>query len=159
CTLIEPAQQLYRELARLESETGTTLSFAPGFPMADFAECGPSAFGYGSSREQTADAVERLARLIADAERNFAPAVLSPDAAVQHAMARGEPGRPVVLADTQDNPGAGGNGDTTGVLAALLRNRAQDAVIGLLVDAPAAKLAHEAGAGAALPFALGEKSG
>ena len=35
-------------------------------------------------------------------------------------MQRGEPGAPVVLADTQDNPGAGGNGDTTGLLAALI---------------------------------------
>jgi len=65
----------------------------------------------------------------------------------------------VVLADTQDNPGAGGNGDTTGVLAALLRNRAQDAVLGLLVDPIAAKQAHDAGVGATLPFALGEQSG
>ena len=39
-------------------------------------------------------------------------------------MQRGEPGAPVVLADTQDNPGAGGNGDTTGLLAALLARRA-----------------------------------
>ena len=41
------------------------------------------------------------------------------------AMQRGEPGAPVVLADTQDNPGAGGNGDTTGLLAALLARRAR----------------------------------
>ena len=39
------------------------------------------------------------------------------------AMQRGEPGVPVVLADAQDNPGAGGNGDTTGLLAALMRHR------------------------------------
>ena len=159
CTLIEPAQRLYRELARLESDSGVVLSFAPGFPMADFAECGPSVFGYGATREQTIDAVERLAGLIADAERDFAPEFLSPDDGVQRAMARGEPGLPVVLADTQDNPGAGGNGDTTGVLAALLRNRAQGAVLGLLVDPVAAKQAHDAGVGATLPFALGEQSG
>ena len=29
--------------------------------------------------------------------------------------------RPVVIADTQDNPGGGGHGDTTGLLAELVR--------------------------------------
>jgi len=38
---------------------------------------------------------------------------------------RGEPGAPVVLADTQDNPGAGGNGDTTGLLKALVQQNAE----------------------------------
>ena len=159
CTLIEPAKRLYAELARIEAETGTTLSFAPGFPMADFAECGPSVFGCGAGRRETADAVDRLAGLVRDAEADFAPEFLSPDDAVRRAMARGEPGQPVVLADTQDNPGAGGNGDTTGVLAALLRNHAEESVIGLLIDAEAAKAAHQAGPGATLSLSLGGRSG
>ncbi len=75
-------------------------------------------------------------------------------------MARSEPGGPpVVLADTQDNPGAGGNGDTVGLLDALVRNRAQDAALGLLIDADAAKLAHQAGVGAELELSLGAESG
>ena len=65
---------------------------------------------------------------------------------------------PVVLADTQDNPGAGGNGDTTGLLAALVRHKATDAVLGLLIDKDSAARAHEAGQGATLAFSLGGKS-
>jgi microcystin degradation protein MlrC len=61
----------------------------------------------------------------------------------------------VVLADTQDNPGAGGNGDTTGLLRSLVQQNAQDAVLGLLIDGAAAKKAHEAGQGSTLPFTLG----
>jgi microcystin degradation protein MlrC len=64
----------------------------------------------------------------------------------------------VVLADTQDNPGAGGNGDTTGLLAALVRQNARDATLGLLIDPESAARAHEAGKGATLPFALGGRS-
>jgi microcystin degradation protein MlrC len=74
-------------------------------------------------------------------------------------MARSAPGGPpVVIADTQDNPGAGGNGDTVGLLEAMLRLNAQDAVLGLLVDPAAAKQAEEAGPGATLEFSLGGKS-
>ena len=64
-----------------------------------------------------------------------------------------------MLADTQDNPGAGGNGDTTGLLAALIRQQAPDAVLGLLIDPESARRAHEAGQGSTLEFELGEISG
>ena len=85
--------------------------------------------------------------------------LFEPDAAVLRAMQRGEPGAPVVLADTQDNPGAGGNGDTTGLLAALLARRAPGAVLGLLIDPASAAQAHVVGVGRRAIFALGETSG
>jgi microcystin degradation protein MlrC len=65
----------------------------------------------------------------------------------------------VILADTQDNPGAGGNGDTVGILEALLRHRAQGAVLGLLIDPASARQAHEAGVGSERDFSLGAISG
>ncbi|MDP1908098.1 MAG: MlrC C-terminal domain-containing protein, partial [Hyphomicrobium sp.] len=74
-------------------------------------------------------------------------------------MQHGAPGSPVVLADTQDNPGAGGNGDTTGLLEAMIRLRAEDAVLGMLIDPASARAAHAAGRGTTARFALGEISG
>jgi microcystin degradation protein MlrC len=159
CTMIEPCASLYALLDRIEQRSGVALSFAPGFPMADFDECGMSAVGYGPDRKTTDAALAELAGAISDAERDFAMDLLSPDEAVQRAMVRGAPGAPVVLADTQDNPGAGGNGDTTGLLAALLRQNATDAVIGLLVDPASAQRAHDAGVGATVEFELGATSG
>src|SRR5205085_9040464 len=88
----------------------------------------------------------------------FALGLHAPGEAVRRARARGEPGSPVVMADTQDNPGAGGNGDTTGLLKELIFQNAKDATLGLLIDATAARRAHEAGQGATLPFSLGGKS-
>jgi microcystin degradation protein MlrC len=64
-----------------------------------------------------------------------------------------------VLADTQDNPGAGGNGDTTGLLAALLKRDPRDAVLGLLIDRASATQAHAVGLGRSATFHLGETSG
>ncbi|NLD70837.1 MAG: M81 family metallopeptidase, partial [Limnobacter sp.] len=115
-TFIEPARSLYALLGRIEERSGVALSFAPGFPMADFPECGMTVVGYGDDEAATGRALDELAAAVADAEKDFALELLSPEAAVRQAMAQGRPGAPVVLADTQDNPGAGGNGDTTGLL-------------------------------------------
>ena len=159
CTLIEPCRSLYRSLARIEEQHGLCLSFCPGFPMADFAECGMAVFGYGADAAQTRSGVARLAGEVAAAERDFALELLAPEEAVRRALQRGAPGAPVVLADTQDNPGAGGNGDTTGLLAAMIRLRAEDAVLGMLIDAPSAGAAHALGRGNSARFALGAISG
>jgi len=67
---------------------------------------------------------------------------------------------PVVVADTQDNPGAGGDSNTTGMLHALLalgagRRFPGRVALGLLFDRPAAEAAHAAGVGAEIDLALG----
>jgi microcystin degradation protein MlrC len=159
CTLMEPAKRLYAMLERLEREHGSVLSFTPGFPMADFPECGMAVIGYADDVARVQVATAALANAIADAEGEFAMELFEPQAAVTRAMQRGEPGAPVVLADTQDNPGAGGNGDTTGLLAALLARRAQGAVVGLLIDPASAAKAHAIGIGRKAAFSLGEISG
>ena len=159
CTLIEPAKSLYVMLGRLEREHDCVLSFTPGFPMADFPECGMAVFGYGSDAARVDTATASLSHAVADAEGEFSMELFTPEAAVSRAMQRGEPGAPVVLADTQDNPGAGGNGDTTGLLAALLARRAPGSVLGLLIDPASASKAHVIGAGRKAIFALGEISG
>jgi microcystin degradation protein MlrC len=158
CSFIEPCKGLYADLAALEKKFDATLSFTPGFPMADFAGCGMAVQAYGKDATKVEQAVEELRGRVADAEKDFALELHLPEDAVARARARGEPGRPVVLADTQDNPGAGGNGDTTGLLRALIGQRAEAAVLGLLIDKDAAARAHQAGQGATLAFALGGRS-
>ena len=159
CSFMDPCKSIYGELERLESRHGAMLSFAPGFPMADFAECGMSVFGYGAEAKGVAAAVQVLRRIVADAEKDFALELHAAPDAVTRARQRGEPGAPVVLADTQDNPGAGGNGDTTGLLRSLIEQNARDAVLGLLIDEASARRAQEAGQGATLAFSLGGRSG
>ena len=160
CTTIAPSVRLFHRLAEIEAESGALLTFAGGFPAADVPDCGPSVFGYGfEAPPATADAVEALAREVLAAEAEFDAGLLAPDEAVRQAMARSQPGGPpVILADTQDNPGAGANGDTVGLLEAMLRNRAEG-VVGMLIDPISARRAHDAGVGAALEFSLGALSG
>jgi microcystin degradation protein MlrC len=159
CSFIEPCKTIYSELESLEGSSGAMLSFAPGFPMADFADCGMSVFGFGVDEKSTRQAVERLRDIVSDSEKDFALELHLPREAVRRAQERGQPGAPVVLADTQDNPGAGGNGDTTGLLRELVEQKAKDALIGMLIDSASAQRAHEAGAGASIGFSLGGKSG
>ena len=159
CSFMEPCRTIYRELGELEEKGGCMLSFTPGFPMADFADCGMSVLGFGVDRKSVTGSVEQLRRVVADSEKDFAIELHPVAEAVQRARRRGKPGAPVILADTQDNPGAGGNGDTTGLLTALIQQGAKDAVLGLLIDPASALLAHDAGPGATLAFNLGGKSG
>ena len=63
--------------------------------------------------------------------------------------------KPIVLADVQDNPGAGGTSDTVGLLAALMRNKAKGAVIGMLVDEGAAHEAVATGEGNVMRRGIG----
>ena len=159
CSFIEPCKSLYALIETLDRRHAVTLSFAPGFPMADFAECGMSICGYGPDQAALDTAMLALGNAIVDAEKDFALELFAPDAAIRRAMQTGAVGLPTVLADTQDNPGAGGNGDSTGLLAALLAMRPPDAVLGMLIDPPAARFAHRLGLGNTAQFSLGAISG
>ncbi len=158
-TGMEPCRSLYAELAAMESEAVPSLSFLPGFPAADFPDCGPSVIAYGRDQSEADAAADRFAALVAAQESAFAGEVLNPDEGVKRAaQIAATASRPVVIADTQDNPGAGGNSDTTGMLRALVAYNARRAAIGLIVDAAAANAAHTAGVGATIEIALGGKS-
>ncbi len=154
-TCLEPAGSVYRRLGELEG-TSLSLSFAAGFPAADFPECGPMVWGHGSDRDRLDRAVDELTAEIVGREAEWLVQLLEPEAAVREAirLAAGAV-RPVVIADTQDNPGAGGDSNTTGMLKALVRCGVQGAALGLLCDADAARAAHEAGEGNEVRLALG----
>jgi microcystin degradation protein MlrC len=159
-THLEPGKSLYAGLDALETGDVTSVSFATGFPAADFPECGPVVLAYGSTQAAADHAADTLANAIMEAESRFAGKLYTPDEAVLHAMELStRAGKPIVIADTQDNPGAGGNSDTTGILRALIRNHARNAAIGLIVDKAAALAAHAAGAGSKVHIMLGGHSG
>jgi microcystin degradation protein MlrC len=160
CTNDQPTKGIYRKLAALESDAVPTLSFAPGFPAADFCHCGPSVFAYGRTQADADAAADNIATLIESHEDDFDGRIYSPDEGVRHAMELATRAKkPIIIADTQDNPGAGGDSDTTGMLRALVRNNATRAAIGVIYDPDSAKAAHAAGVGASVTLALGGKSG
>src|ERR1700730_2520491 len=148
CTNDQPTKSIYQKLAALTSDAVPTLSFAPGFPAADFPDCGPSVFAYGKTQADADAAAGEVAKLIIGHEDDFGCRIFTPDEGVRHAMELAtRASKPIVIADTQDNPGAGGDSDTTGMLRALVRNNATKAAIGVIYDPQSAKAAHAAGGG------------
>ena len=152
-----PNRELYARVAEMEGRAAASVDLALGFPPADIRECGPAAIAYDADPVRAEAAVAALMEAFVDAEDEFDSALLDADSAVREAM--GEPRGPVVLADAQDNPGAGGTGDTVGILESLVRNHARGAVFGVVCDAEVARLAHAAGTGAEFDAPLGGKSG
>src|SRR5689334_113636 len=159
CTSDFPTKGIYERLAALESDAVPSLSFAPGFPAADFRDCGPSVFAYGRTQDDADRAADAIVKLIESHEDDFDGKIWTPDDGVRHAIELAKrASKPIIIADTQDNPGAGGDSDTTGMLRALVRNKAS-AATGVIYDPESAKAAHAAGVGATVTLSLGGKSG
>jgi microcystin degradation protein MlrC len=165
CTLIEPAAHLYHELGNFDGVVlgngrVSSISFATGFPPADIGDCGPSVIAYGDTEAAAAEAADRIVAAVLASEGQFREKLWHPREAVAYAIANSAAnGGPIILADTQDNPGAGGNGDTVGVLRELLTQKAERAALGVLFDPAAAAQAAAAGPGARVQLTLGAKTG
>jgi len=156
-TWMEPARSLYDELIELDRDFGTVLSFCMAFPAADFDECAPMVWAHGEHAEA---AVQRLYARVSETGQWRSELLEAREAVGQAIALATNHGAPVVLADTQDNPGAGGDSNTTGMLRALLEQGAGRAfpgrvALGLMADPQAAARAVAAGVGATLTLALG----
>lgn len=159
CTLMPPMQPVLAAREAILARTGAAeLAWCFGFPYADFPGCGAAISAYADTQEQADAAADALLAEVNAREPSFALPIAPADVAVTQALAASGPGGPIVIADTQDNPGGGGHGDTTGLLAELVRQKAVGAVLCLINDAESAASCHAAGEGASLPLSLGGKS-
>src|SRR5579872_1940118 len=170
CTLAEPTKgvfDLMDEIERGSAPRGhgdnqgiVSITHTPGFPPADIEECGPALVVYGHDQEAADAAADRLMAALNAKEAEFAGRLYTADEAAQEALRLAKTAsKPIVLADIQDNPGAGGTSDTVGLLRALIAHKAKGAVLGMIVDPEAAAAAHEVGEGALLPCGVGAKIG
>ncbi len=159
CTEMEPLRSIYAGLP--DRETGAVLSvdIASGFPPADIRECGGSVLVYADDQAAADRCADEILATLLEAEDRMTAEVLSVQDAVAQAMARGRPGRPVILADIQDNPGAGATADTTAILAELVRAGARAAALSVLWDPDTAEAAHAAGVGGEIERRLGDRYG
>jgi microcystin degradation protein MlrC len=132
--------------------------FVHGFPYADSQHVGCQIMVTTDDDAGLAASVARdLASAVWERRDEFLVDYPDPRAAVQEALRRN--GRPIVINETSDNPGTGGPGDATHLLAALLDARPADAVFCGIVDPDAVRSAHAAGVGATIDLSLGAKGG
>ena len=146
---------LYDAIANSGAHRDEYAELALGFTAADIPDCGPSLIAYAYDADRAETMADQLLDLVIANAPSFETAMLAPVEAVAFARQQGGVS---VLADVQDNPGAGGASDSTGLLQALIDARAQNAVIGIFCDPEIAAMAHQAGIGTELTAALGGKS-
>ena len=145
-----PGRELY---AALTARDALSVDLALGFPPADIPELGPTIFAYARTQDAADRAADETAQHLAEVESLFDDRLLSAQEAVDRAKA--SIAGPVIIADVQDNPGAGGTGDTTGLLRTLVSADVPDAVLSMLYDPRSAAEAHAAGVGAEIVVRLG----
>ncbi len=160
CTMFGPMAETMALRERIARETGVTeLAFCFAFPYADFPGCQPAIAAYAADQASADRAADMLAAYLTQHESDFRLDAVPAAEGVAEALRIAQSAKkPVVLADTQDNPGGGGHGDTTGMLTELVAQKARGAVLGLINDAESAAALHAAGEGATIPLDLGGKS-
>lgn len=158
CTDFGPLKALYDGLERLGPAVLSS-DVALCFPLSGTPDARPSAVAYAEDQAMADAAADRLLLALRQAVRMVENPLTDPDAAVRQALALTADGGTVVLADVQDNSGAGAMSDTTGLLRALMAAGADRVVLGALWDPKTAASAHAAGVGARLTLGIGGRWG
>ncbi len=158
CTEFGPLKPLY---ASLDDQDGDVLSadIALGFPLADIPIARPAVIAFG--RRQSA--ADRAADALFETLNREGPALPNPLASPTEGVSRGlavaKPGLPAVLADVQDNSGAGAMSDTTGLLSAMVERIKGAGLIGAVFDPESADAAHAAGLNSQISLEIGGRNG
>jgi len=159
-TLVEPMRSLMDQARRLQQSPLLSVCLTPGFPAADVVDCGAAAYACGYSDDATREAVANIACEVRAREHQFALELYSIEQAIAETTKHAAPrGRPIILADTQDNPGGGGNADTMSLIKALVASNSRAVLAGVICDPEAAARAHAAGEGALVELQLGARAG
>jgi microcystin degradation protein MlrC len=153
-----PMRDLFQFAAGLwETNRLRRVSLLPGFPYSDVERAGFSVLAVSDSDdvETARDAVQKIAAEVDKRQDEFILRRDGPARAVERAVATGD--RPVLLVDIADNVGGGSPGDGTALLAELLRQRANGAVM-QLSDPGAVREAHQLGEGSRIETRIGGKT-
>lgn len=146
-----PAAEIMQFAQSLQSDNCPLVQFVPGFPLSDTAHTGPAVISYATELEQAQKSTELLSEKVNNNKYNLIEPLYEPDDAIALLV----PGQRTIFADTQDNPGGGGSGDTTGMLHALRNAQVQNVCVGIICDPNFAAQAHKAGVGKTIYAELG----
>jgi len=135
------------------------VSINAGFASTDVADVGPTVLvtGQGDFDQHIAFA-ETLADDIWERRYETLNDYLTVEAAAAIGAGFDPRSGPLVIADYADNPGAGGYGDSTALLGALLEAGVSNACFGPMVDGEAAQTLHGTEVGEHIQLALGGKT-
>ncbi|SEN48355.1 Microcystin degradation protein MlrC, contains DUF1485 domain [Loktanella fryxellensis] len=151
----EPARSLYAALPALEGPDVWRTDLMIGYVWADEPRATACAVVTGTDRDAAMAAGKAIAQAFWDARDDFAFGPVTGPLEEMLAIAAQATTRPVILADSGDNPTGGGVGDRADVLSALIAANWQDALVAGITDAPAVAACMAAGVGAVLKLTIG----
>jgi microcystin degradation protein MlrC len=153
-----PMRDLQAKAQQLADHTGMRrISLLPGFPYSDVERAGFSVLVVHDADRQ-AEAREVAAALCAEVDarwQDFEVVRDDPETAVRKAITSSR--HPVVIADVADNIGGGSPGDGTAILAGLLAQGAEGAVV-LMSEPDLAREAARVGEGGEIVADVGTKT-
>ncbi len=151
----EPGRSLYAGLPAREGVGVWRTDLMIGYVWADEPRATAAAVVTGTDRAATEAAAALIAQDFWAARQGFrfGPETGPLDAMLAQAATCET--RPVILADSGDNPTGGGVGDRADVLAALMALDWQGAIIAGITDRPAVEICFAAGLGAQLELGIG----
>ena len=145
------AQGPYAEVINLGQELAAkdariaNVSVMGGFAYGDTPFNGMAVIVTATDQAAAEALADQVAQAAWDRRGRFVAHLTPLDEAVRRAK---ESPVPLAFADVADNPGGGGRGNTVWILEAFHKAGVQDALIGMLLDAPLAVEAHGLGVGA-----------
>ena len=158
-TTEQPMGSFVEKLRGLEeTEEIISISFCHGFPWGDSEHNGAKVLVYTNGNEAYAtQKAAEIGREIWSMRHATHPEYPGIEEALDQISASDR--RPIVLADTADNPGGGAPGDATFILEQVLSRKIDDVVTGVYWDTEVIEMCRNAGMGATLDLKLGGKSG
>ena len=149
---------LYDAIKNHNATDDLPMDIALGFTASDTSNTCPSIIAYADDQGIADQAVEKIFQHFLSLKEEFRTPLLSPKDGVMKAIGFLGQG-PQVIADVQDNPGAGGSSDTTGLLRAMLDAGVTAGVMGIMADPLLAAQCHDVGIGGTVIGSLGGQSG
>ena len=149
---LSPIYDLAKELNAKEGML--SVRFTHGFFPADIAELGMSVLAVADGNRELADeCADKLCNFITDSIPTLKANYMTLDEALD--KIENSIQAPFALADSSDNPGAGGVGDTTHILRAVLKRGIKGVAISTITDPEFVKKCIESGVGTTVEAELG----
>jgi microcystin degradation protein MlrC len=164
-TTREPGRSFVDYMLQLEQNDNDILSISlsHGMPWGDVPEAGAKMLVVSDNKPDKGRILaEELGRRLFELRHSTGPDYfLNVDETLDRALETlsANPGKPVVISDSTDNPGGGAPGDSTFVLKALLERDIEGVAIATIWDPIVASIAIDAGEGAQLALRIGGKMG
>lgn len=159
-TTEEPVKSLVDDMRALEADPEIlSVSLVHGFPFGDVQDMGSKVAVYTRKDPYLAQiTAHQLTQKVEAVASVFQRKLVPISSIIGRLKQRRSPGRPVILADTADNPGGGAPSDATYILQALLKEGLTNIAAGYIWDPLAVAVAFDAGVQSRIRLRVGGKA-